>query len=344
MCVSQGEAVQPDQVVAKTDLPGNVTTLNLVNTLSCTPAELGDYMLKGEGDSIEKGEPIAETHPFIKWFKTTVEAPITGTVESISKVTGQVILRGPPRPVEVHAYVDGHVAEVIPEEGVVVETTGAFVQGIFGVGGETWGTIHVLVDTLDQELTPDLIDASCQNKILVGGGLIALDVIQKAREVGAIGIIGGGIQDADLRDLLGYDLGVAITGAEQIGITVIVTEGFGQIHMAKKTFDILKENAGQEASISGATQIRAGVQRPEIIIPNATNPAPTETKKVSGLEIGALLRVIRAPYFGQVGKVSALPSELQTVESETHVRVLEVTFENGTTATVPRANVELIEE
>ena len=37
--------------------------------------------------------------------------------------------------------------------------------------------------------------------------------------------------------------------------------------MAQKTFDMLKHRAGSIASINGATQIRAGVVRPEIIVP-----------------------------------------------------------------------------
>jgi len=342
--VQEGDPVKRDQVVARTNLPGKVTTLNLINTLSCSPAELGNYMLKKEGDAIEAGEIIAETKPFIKWFKTTVTAPITGTLESISKITGQVILREPPLPVEVQAYIDGQVVETIPNEGVVIESTGAFIQGIFGVGGEVWGTLHILSKSPDHQLTPDQLDASCKGKIVVGGNLLTLDTIHKARDVGAVGIIGGGIRDADLRDLLGYDLGVAITGSETIGITVIVTEGFGAINMARKTFDILTENTGKEASMSGATQIRAGVQRPEIIIPNTSPTDHDETGRPLGLTDGALLRVIRAPYFGQIGKVASLPSELHAVESETHVRVLEVEFENGDRAIVPRANVELIEE
>ncbi|MBT4138958.1 MAG: hypothetical protein HOE48_13645 [Candidatus Latescibacteria bacterium] len=341
--VSQGDSVKRDQVVARTDLPGNVTTLNLINTLSCSPTELPNYLLVQEGEPVTKGEPIAETKPFIKWFKTSVDSPITGTLESISKVTGQVILREPPRPIEVQSYIDGTIAEVIPEEGVVIETSGAFIQGIFGVGGETWGALHIISENANQQLTPDQIDASCKEKIILGGNLLTLDVIHKARDVGAAGIIGGGIRDADLRNLLGYDLGVAITGSETIGITVIVTEGFGAISMARKTFEIFKEHQGQEASISGATQIRAGVQRPEIIIPNPSNQH-TEEGDHLGLIEGALLRVIRVPYFGRVGKVTALPPELQAVESETHVRVLEVEFEDGERATVPRANVELIEE
>jgi len=63
---------------------------------------------------------------------------------------------------------------------------------------------------------------------------------------------------------------VEATGTEQVGFTLILTEGFGSIPMAGKTFALLSAHAGQPASISGATQIRAGVIRPEIIIPKGT--------------------------------------------------------------------------
>jgi hypothetical protein len=341
-----GTQVRHDQVVARTELPGNVTSLNLVNRLGCTPAELPDYMLKKAGDAIEAGEPLAETRPFIKWFKTTVEAPVSGRVENISALTGQVILREPPQPVEVLAYIDGTVVEVLPDEGVTIETSGAFVQGIFGIGGECWGPLHLLADTPDEVLEATAIGPECKGKILVGGSLITHQAVQQARQVGALGLIGGGIRDQDLRQLLGYDLGVAITGTEEIGLTAIVTEGFGEIAMARKTFEIFQACRGREASISGATQIRAGVLRPEIIVPLQDEiPPPDEqvTHHQQGLEKGDLLRVIRAPYFGHIGQVSALPSGLQQVESGARVRVLEVEFEDGSRAVVPRANVELIE-
>jgi hypothetical protein len=49
------------------------------------------------------------------------------------------------------------------------------------------------------------------------------------------------------------------------------------------------------------------------------------------------------PYFGRIGCVSALPAELQRVESGAQVRVLVVEFEDGEKVVVPRANVEMIE-
>ena len=36
--------------------------------------------------------------------------------------------------------------EVIPGQGVRIETACAFIQGIFGVGGETWGSIAMVAE------------------------------------------------------------------------------------------------------------------------------------------------------------------------------------------------------
>ena len=152
--VERGQAVRRDQVVARTELPGEVATLNLVNRLGIAPRELSGYMLKKEGDRVEAGEPLAATKPFIRWFKTTIESPVRGTVESISPVTGQVILRQAPKPVEVLAYVDGVVEEVFAAEGVRVAACGAYIQGIFGVGGECWGALHLAVDAPDALVGP----------------------------------------------------------------------------------------------------------------------------------------------------------------------------------------------
>jgi len=344
-----GDVVRRDDVVARTELPGNVTTINIVNRLGITPGELQRHMLVQEGDLVQPQQPIAETRPLIKWFKTTVTSEIAGTVESISSITGQVMLREPPSPLEVRAYVDGTVTDVIEDEGVVIETSGAFIQGIFGVGGECWGPLKPMTDNPQTSLAAEDIGDDCRGMILVGGGLIDMPVIERAREVGAIGLVGGGIRDYVLRDLLGYDLGVAITGAEQVGLTLIVTEGFGEIAMAARTFDILHSCSGREASISGATQIRAGVLRPEIIVPKSGDSlAPGdqgETDESSeGMKAGDPLRVIRAPHFGRIGRVSDLIPELRRVESGAFVRVLEVAFDDSERAVVPRANVELIEE
>jgi hypothetical protein len=201
------------------------------------------------------------------------------------------------------------------------------------------------VGSPDEVLDEKKIKPEHQNKILVGGSLLTATAFARAREVGVRGVIVGGFHDKDLRDILGYDLGVAITGTEKLGLTLVMTEGFGQITMAQKTFALLKRREGSKASISGATQIRAGVIRPEVIIPDEARPSADDGKSEGrGSQLGDPVRCIRDPYFGRIGKIKRLIPELMVVESETKVRVLEVEFPDGSTAIVPRANTEMIEE
>jgi len=304
-------------------------------------------MLRKEGERVKQGEVIAKSKSFFGLFSSECKSKAEGTVESISSVTGQVLIRGNPIPVEIKAYLDGEVIEVYEREGVAVSTWGSFIQGIFGIGGETQGEICVVTKDNTEILTDKLIDKNCKDKVVVGGSLVTADAIKKAISMEAKGIVVGGFSDKDLRDFLGYDLGVAITGSEELGITLVITEGFGQINMAEKTFNLFKSKEGQMACINGATQIRAGVIRPEVVIPVREDVHKKEKKEEFeniGLTVGYPIRVIREPYFGRLGKVSALPPALQKLESESSARVLEVEFQDGTKAIIPRANVEMLEE
>jgi hypothetical protein len=345
--VRQGDAVKAEQVVARTELPGNVQPIKAASILGQHQQDLLDYMLKKEGEPVAKGEPIATAKSFFGLFKTHCLAPCDGTIESISTVTGQVILREPPIPVQVDAYVSGTVVEVIPQQGVVVETQGAFIQGIFGIGGEAFGTVHMACAAPDEQLTERHLEGEVEGKVLVGGSLVTEAVLRAAAARGVRAVVVGGFDAADLQRFLGYDLGVAITGSERLGVTLVVTEGFGLMNMAERTFGLLRQHEGRPCSVNGATQIRAGVMRPEIVIPLREAEAGSARDRAfdmtQGLQTGSPVRVIRAPYFGRLGEVVDLPPALEEVESGAKVRILRVRFADGREATVPRANVEMIE-
>lgn len=344
--VKKGDQVTSETVVARTELPGPVEPINVANILGVPPQDVPDTMLKETGDDVEEGEEIAKSKSFFGLFTSAAKAKISGKVENVSSITGQVLLRGAPIPIEVKAYINGTVTDVFENEGVEVTTWGSFVQGIFGIGPETHGPIKIVSKSNTEILTEKEIDDSAKGHVIVGGSLVTAGGLKKAIKVGAVGIVVGGFSDKDLRDFLGYDLGVAITGSEDKGITLVVTEGFGEINMAQKTYDLLKTHEGEEACINGATQIRAGVIRPEVVIPKSgdiTEKDHHESAENKGLSIGSPIRVIRQPYFGRLGKVTELPSELRVLESESKARVLEVEFDDGKKAVIPRANVEMIE-
>jgi len=346
--VEVGDFVSADDIVARTELPGDVTPLNIVNTLGIVAEDAPHCMTKEIGEKVEFNEVIAESSSFFGLFKSTAKAPVDGTLESVSDVTGQVIIRQEPVPVELRAYVDGKVVDILEKEGVVIETNCSFIQGIFGIGGESSGKIQVITENQNQPLEPSLLNESHAGKIVVGGNLITLDTIEKAKQLGVKGLVAGGINDTDLKEILGYDIGVAITGSEDIGLAIVVTEGFGEISMAERTFKLLKENEGRKASINGATQIRAGVIRPEVIIPRdageETQAEATSDVVAGGMSAGTHIRAIREPYFGQIGEVMELPAELVALPTEAKVRILKARFSDGEEVIIPRANVEIIEE
>ncbi len=346
--VKKGDHVEADQVVAETFMPGEVYPMNMASLLAMPPKDIAECMVKSEGDSVEIGDTIAETKGlFGIAFRKSVESRYAGTIETVSAVTGQLIIRGPDLPVQVKAYVGGTVVKVMKGNGCEVEADVCFVQGIFGIGGETFGPIRMACSDCEEPVTADVISDDMAGCVIVGGGRITIEAITRAIDVGAAALVSGGIDDHDLKEFLGYDLGVAITGSEDKGITLIVTEGFGDIAMARRSWDMLASHEGREASVNGATQIRAGVMRPEVLVPledGAKGGGSGADREAGLLEIGRSVRIIRDPWFGMLGEVAGLPSEPTELGSGSKARVLEVSLEDGERVIVPRANVELIEE
>jgi transcription antitermination factor NusG len=348
--VKKGDKVTPDTIVASTNLPGNVQMLKVNNLLNIEPQDVKNCLKVKEGDVVKKGDLVAETAGIFGMFKSSVESPVDGTIESISDTTGRVVVREAPVPVEIDAYVQGQIEEIISEEGIVLTSNAAFIQGIFGIAGEKRGKIKILVSNPEDEITEEMISADLKGKIVVGGSFISLAAYKKAINLKVAGVVVGGFNYFDLKDVLGYNLGVAITGTEDLATALIVTEGYGSIPMSNATFSLLQTYDGQEASVNGATQIRAGVIRPEIVIPLSEDSSNLSdvNKEPEGIKEGSLVRVIRAPYFGRLGTVSSLPSELHKMESETMVRVANILLKKTKDLKeeeilIPRANLEMVE-
>lgn len=343
--VQVGDHVHPETVVARAELPGNMVLVKVAAQLGVDVEEVEKLLQVKVGDRVEKGQVLASTKSFFGMFKSEAHSPTTGIVETFSSITGNLGVREPAIPIEVTAYVEGDVVEVTPGDGCVVEARGAFIQGIFGVGGERLGTVRVVSPGPDVPLTDAMLTPDLTGCVVVGGSLVTGAALQRAAEMGVAAVVAGGIIDTDVEAYVGHSIGVAITGQEDVVTTLVITEGFGPITMARRTFELLKKHEGARASVNGATQIRAGVIRPEVIIPLGPSAASggDEADGSHSLEIGTPIRIIREPYFGELATVAALPPELTTIPSGAKVRVLEASLKDGRRVTVPRANVEIIE-
>lgn len=321
-----------------------VIIVPVAKQLDVWPGSLRMYLRYREGDEITQGAILAEAAGFSS--VNFAYAPTSGIIENIDAREGTVTIVRPARPTLVDAYLAGRVTSVVPELGAAVECEGAYVQGIFGIGFESYGYLKVISEDPDGVVDAENLTGELRDQVIVAGSKITLDAIRRAAGAGARGIITGGVDQIDLVGFVGDEIGVGITGQEDIALPIVVTEGFGKMRMADWTFNLLREHEGKLVSLNGSTQVRAGVIRPEIVIPLApaaggAEDAAGEQPSPDGIAIGARVRILRKPYFGLWGVVTEIPESPQRIETEAVVRVVKVELQDGREVAVPEANVEV---
>jgi len=267
--VKVGDVVSPDTLIARCIVPNpDIRELKVYRYLDVDPEQARDYMLKGEGDAVDKDEVIAIKRSFFGRQTKVARSPLDGVIESFAYRSGRALIRGNPLPVEVVAHVPGKIVEVIEGEGAVVEANGFRVEGVFGVGGEARGAITMAADDPNAPLASSDIKDSYSGSVVVGGSLVTLDALKAAQRVGVKGIVAGGVDQKDLTYFLGREIGLGITGHEDLGLTLILMGGFGVNPIDQNVFEFFREAEGRLACLDGTTQIRSRVLRPEIIVPN----------------------------------------------------------------------------
>ena len=368
--VQIGETVTANDILGKTSVQGDLHIVRLAELLETTPKDLAGKLKIEIGQQIAVGDLVVSYKTFFGLFKTEYVSEHSGTIEFIHEDTAHIGIRQSPKEQDLTAYISGKVSSIQDNRTVEIVTDAYFIQGIFGVGGEKVGKLWYLDFPTDYEIQKDDIPRDISSHILAGGMSFSSQAIEVATKRGAIGIITGSIKDNVLTEYLGYPIGIALTGNENVPATLIITEGFGDLSMNDLVQAKLKESNGKLVSINGATQVRAGAIRPEVIIPitkktekateelNAVIEEATDKKDENTTnaeqsinqqktELKKLVRIVKEPYFGAIGEIVSEPKEPQLIETGAILRVVEVKLTKNkgkeTSVFVPRANVESLE-
>ncbi|MFH1844172.1 MAG: hypothetical protein ABIF77_13275 [bacterium] len=339
--VQVGQQVEPDTIVARSTQSGVVIVVNVAHELGIDPQEVPSAMVVPEGRQLEAGNMLARSHGLFGLGRGECHAPMTCRVVSVSAVTGQVLLQEPPTALELPAFLAGKVAEIVPQRGVVIDSAGSWIQAAYGCGGESWGELRLGVARPAEVLTGDAITAACAGKIVVGGAGVELTALRAAVSHGVAALVVGGMEAQSLHEFLGSDVELGSGRPEESPLPLLLTEGFGALAMDGTTFEILRSRQGDRASVLGLTQIRAGVVRPEIIIPWAGKGLTTsEDAGLGELSPGRPVRLVHGVDFGARGVVAELPSSRRTVSGGIRTLVAVVELTDGRRLTVPRVNLE----
>ncbi len=239
------------------DYDGRPHVVDVAGKLDVKPGHIKAHIKFQEGDFIEIGRIIAQNTSQGRFL--VAKATSTGILKKINTKDGTVTIHYEITPIRLRSFVSGKVSRVKENLGVEITGQGTTLYGIIGFGGEASGRLAFL-DAADG------LEGSLKDRVLAVASPIDDGFLRKAAEVGVAGLIAPSIHNADWVRFYGSEIGVALTGDEQIPFTLILTEGFGRFAMNARYRSFFEKACGKQASLSGRTQIRAGVTRPTVIV------------------------------------------------------------------------------
>ena len=321
-----GQKVSATDVVADAEMSNKHILLNVRRALNLsTQDDLRKRIELRVGDKVQEGDVIAETSGV---FKRVVYAPVAGQIISISG--GQILLEVQDEPFKLQAGLNGEVTEVIPEQGVILETHGALIQGVWGNGKINMGMLLNLAQEAEEELTGEKLDVSMRGAVVLGGHCSSAEVLRIGMELPLRGLILGSMT-ADL-----------VSVAKQVDYPVILIEGFGVYPINNIAYRILTTNERRDVCINAAEWDRYSGNRPEVIIPlPATgNLAP----EVAQFKMGHTVRIKGASYGKQVvGILVEMLPGLTLMSNGLRVPAANVRLENNEEIHIPLANLDVLD-
>jgi len=350
--VRQGQRVEPEEVVARAFVPGIPQIVNMARALQIAPALVERAMVREVGNKVAQGEVLARSS---RIGGRVCISPVGGKIEAVDSETGYVTVSPDPTVYELQATVRGLVMDVIPNQGVRIETPAAQVYGAFGVGPERSGVLQLLVTDPAEPIEPDRITTKSAYAIMIGGSGITAAALRRAVKEQVRGVIVGGIDEAELRAFLGWSSvrdwragnGTwqipAGTGNSQYDLTLVVTEGFGTQPMSAPLFELLAVHDRQEALIEGLTRLRGPMRRPRVVIPLSSRTSGIQLDPPRPqLQAGASVRLLDAAHIGQIGQVRAVSSAPRRLSSRVRALVVDVVLEDGSILLLPRTDLEVL--
>lgn len=325
--VREGTSVNLRDIVARGRLPSRFVVVEGAEYFRLkNPNDLNDMMLVQTGDTVEVKGPLAGK---VGQRGNRLLSPVKGILTYVGE--GRIIIQVSPEEVDLEAGLDGQIVQVRTGRGVMIETYGALVQGVWGNDQRGIGALRVEPEEGLESLYGEDLDIQYRGAIVVTRRPLKETGLQVMEDQNLEGIIAPSME-ADL-----IDKAMASSGA------VLLTEGFGPIRMSATVFNLFNSFSGRQAMLDTTQANRWEARRPEIIINPSGRVAsrPPRPDVHLTLMVGSTVRLTRPPNAGQVGKIINLPKTAYLLENGLRVMCAQVETVTGEKVMVPLANLEV---
>lgn len=350
--VSAGQQVSPEDIIGTSNISPGFRIINLSQALSVSPRDVSKYMQRKLGQKIYKDELLAYRATLLG-AKKIVIAPSDGILDFLNPETGELRMTFLSKKEDLPAGVFGICESVDKEKGeVIIRTQVSLVHGIFG-SGKTRDGILRKISKRDELISKSQITEKHEGNILLGGSSVFRDTISQAISYGVNGFIVGGMNARDYKSVAGGRITFPKKLENDIGISVVVCEGFGSIPIGLDIYEILAGYDGKFITIDGNKGLISlpSFESESMIRIIKTSLGPLDEKNLVNFDqdsnqilevaLGQRVRIIGNSFLGEQGIVysvdkseTKLPSGVKTVMAtvETKRRKIQV----------PVANLEVI--
>jgi|GEM_PF-998345 len=362
------------QVVAPDTLLGHNGSDELLHFLrvEVDDERLLAKLLRGEGDEVKRGEPVAYyMYMFGLGYREYV-SPVNGTIASVSVPNGLIGIREHPEPLM--SGLHGRVARVVNGHGVEIETTGTLVEGTAGWGGEAWGDLQLLVDAPDGQADASAIGPGSHGKVLVVGMHANAKLLAAAYRHGVCAVIAGGVDQIGADQFTEFAASLTLeeyqtryytsqpadgagpNGLDRVLMPVIALDGLGPVPIRPQAWSLLQRHQGEHTFVDAGGQAAWAGQRPMLVLGGRADSADVVARletasTASDAGRGEAVRIIGGRYGGRTGQV--LESDVETVlETGFHTTAARVALDqaagslaaagSGEEVVVPWANLEAV--
>jgi len=348
--VRVGQQISPEEIIGSSTISAGFRTINLSSLLSVAPAEVERLLVRKLNQRIYKGELLAQKKGWLG--KKIVTAPTDGILDFLNNKTGELRITFMPKKVNLPAGVFGIVEAVDQERGqIIIRTEVCRIYGMLGSGHFREGILRIL-SRKDELISKSGVKPEYEGNILVGGSLYLKEAISTAISIGVSGIITGGIDAGDYRAVASGRLVFPKKIDNDVGISIVVCEGFGSIPIGMDIFETLQNFEGKFILIDGN---KSSVILPSFLsscmvkikstkLPDLPKTGFSDTDRttiISELKIGLKVRVVGNSYFGEQGKLVAVNDSLSLLPSGIYDYLATVETARRKIQ-VPVANLEII--
>jgi len=219
----------------KEEHSGQLSTVRIAEDLRIAPEKIGGYLKCEIGQEIEKDQVLAVMPASIPRMS---RSPMRGKIKEINLEYGSVIIESLLEELELNAWVPG-IVEDVSDKGCSIANQGAIITGAWGSGGEKFGKLVINNYVKGSIAVFDSVDSKTMKQLV-------------ENDIG--GLITGSLNLIDFSDL-------------NPEFPIVMIEEFGTSKLSNEIYKLLEDQAGKLVMIDGTTQLRVGVKRPTVVLP-----------------------------------------------------------------------------